>query len=222
MFDSIAPRYDALNHLLSLGADRRWRALTARAAGGSETLKFLDVATGTGDLAFAILDEWPSSRVVGVDPSANMLEIARRKAAQRGACKRIELCSGDAMALAFADQTFDGVGIAFGIRNVPDREQALAEMARVCRKGGRIVILELNEPRHGLVASMARFYVRHVMPAVGALLSRATAYRYLQTSMAEFPAAAQFSAMMEHAGIRVIEVRPLMFGVAVLFVGERR
>jgi demethylmenaquinone methyltransferase/2-methoxy-6-polyprenyl-1,4-benzoquinol methylase len=222
MFDAIAHRYDFLNHLISFGADRRWRALAAAAAGSDRIERFLDVATGTGDLAFALMHRWPSSRVVGVDPSAKMLALAAQKAKQRGAADRLELLAGDAQALEFGDGIFDGVTIAFGIRNVPDRQAALREMARVSRPGGRIVVLELGEPPARFWTWPARFYIRHVLPAIGALCSKGTAYNYLRTSMAAFPPPREFAAMMERAGVEIVEVRSLMFGAATLFVGKRR
>jgi len=225
MFDSIAPRYDFLNHVLSLGADRHWRFLAASALlfpREGQPRRILDVATGTGDLAFAVLSRDLRCRVVGVDPSPKMLAIARQKAAQRALTSRLELCSGDAETLPFSDHSFDGAGIAFGIRNVPDRLRALGQMARVCKRGGRIVVLELAEPRAGLLGAAARFYIRHVLPHLAAMLSHSSPYRYLQTSMAAFPPADEFAALMTQAGIDVLAVKRLMFGAAVLFVGEAR
>ena len=122
--------------------------------------------------------------------------------------------------LQFADRTFDGVSIAFGIRNVPDRVQGLREMARVTRAGGRVAILELSEPRGGVLGPLARFHVHSVVPTVGALLSGAKEYRYLQKSIAAFPPAEQFEALMREAGLRVVASTPLTFGVCHLYVGE--
>lgn len=216
MFDAIAARYDLLNRILSLGIDRGWRKQTARALGAPE--RVLDLATGTGDLALEIARQHPRARIVGVDPSRGMLEIAKRKLG--GSAGRIELREGDAQALPDEGASYDAVTIAFGIRNVPDRDRALREMARVTREGGRVAILELGEPR-GILGPFARLHVHHVVPALGALLSGAAEYRYLERSIAAFPPPERFAAQMERAGLRVLEARPLTFGACTLFVAER-
>ncbi len=222
MFDAIAGRYDAMNRILSLGIDQRWRKRTARALELRENARVLDLATGTGDLALEIVRQQPSAHVIGVDPSLKMLEVGREKVARRGAGERIELQVGDAEALPFGDGEFDGVCIAFGIRNVPDRARALREMARVTRPGGRVAVLELSEPNGGLLAPFARFHVHTVVPALGALLSGAREYRYLQRSIAAFPPAATFAQMMSESGLEVLAVNPLTFGVCHLYVGTPR
>jgi demethylmenaquinone methyltransferase/2-methoxy-6-polyprenyl-1,4-benzoquinol methylase len=179
----------------------------------------LDLATGTGDLAIAIAQTHPDSTVVGVDPSRNMLSEGVRKLGEINLSDRIELLEGDAQALSFEDATFDGVTVAFGIRNVPDRAKALREMARVTRMGGRVVVLELSEPRRGMLGVLARTYVHEIVPRVGGLLSGAKEYRYLQRSIAAFPPASEFAQMMDEAGLTVLETSPLTFGVAHLYVG---
>ena len=220
MFDRIARRYDLLNRVMSLGVDRRWRRRTARAlALPDRARRVLDVATGTADLAIAIARQYPHAEVVGVDPSAGMIERGARKLEARRLDERVSLAIGDAQALDFEDQSFDGVTIAFGIRNVPDRALGLREMTRVCRPGGRVAILELGEPEGGIMAPLARFHIRQVVPRVGALLSGAREYRYLQSSIAAFPPAAAFADMMREAGLRVLDVVPLTFGVCNLYVG---
>jgi demethylmenaquinone methyltransferase/2-methoxy-6-polyprenyl-1,4-benzoquinol methylase len=221
MFDGIAARYDFVNRVISLGIDQSWRRKTVAALELAENARALDLATGTGDLALLIASAAPSSRVVGLDPSRKMLDVAHEKVAAAGLAERIELVLGDAEALPFPDATFDGVSIAFGIRNVPDRARALAEMARVLRPGGRAAVLELSEPRGGILAPLARFHVHTVVPWLGALLSGAKEYRYLQRSIAAFPPAEEFAAMMERAGLRVRAVEALTFGVCHLYVGER-
>ncbi len=218
MFDRIARRYDLLNRVMSFGVDRRWRRRTVAALALPEgASKVLDVATGTGDLAIAIARRHPQAEVIGVDPSAKMIEVGGKKL--RALADRVRLTLGDAQALDFPDGTFDGVTIAFGIRNVPDRAAGLREMTRVCRPGGRVAILELGEPKGGLMAPLARFHIRQVVPRVGALLSGAREYRYLQSSIAAFPPAAEFADMMKAAGLAVLEVVPLTFGVCNLYLG---
>jgi demethylmenaquinone methyltransferase/2-methoxy-6-polyprenyl-1,4-benzoquinol methylase len=218
MFDAIAPRYDLLNRLLSLGLDQGWRQKTVQALDLRDAARVLDLATGTGDLALLIAARRPDATVVGLDPSAGMLEIARKKAHALGLDHRIELCTGDAQDLPMPSGSFDAVSMAFGIRNVPDRPRALAEMARVTRPGGRIAILELSEPRSGILGALARIHIREVVPRIGGWLSGAGEYRYLTRSIAAFPPPDEFSAMMRDAGLRVLQVSPLSFGVVCLFV----
>jgi len=217
MFDAIAPRYDLLNRLISLGVDQRWRRLTVESLRLAEGARVLDLATGTADLAIQIARRHPSTQLVGLDPSSGMLTIGRTKVERGGLADRLTLVEGDAQALPFPDASFDGVCMAFGIRNVQDRPCALREMARVTRPGGRIAILELSEPRGGLMGALARFHVHTVVPAMGALLSGKREYRYLQESIARFPPPEEFAAIMREAGLDEVEARPLTFGVCCLF-----
>jgi demethylmenaquinone methyltransferase/2-methoxy-6-polyprenyl-1,4-benzoquinol methylase len=219
MFDAIAARYDLLNRLLSFGIDQRWRKLTARALELGDTSRVLDLATGTCDLAIRVAAHAPGVSVVGVDPSERMLEVGQRKLERLGLADRIKLEVGDAQRLPFADRSFDGVCIAFGIRNVPDRSRALAEMARVTRPGGRIAILELSEPRGNVLGALARFHVHSVVPWLGSILSGSREYRYLQRSIAAFPPAETFAEQMRSSGVTPLAVRPLTFGVCHLYVG---
>ncbi len=219
MFDRIAGRYDLLNRIISIGLDRRWRRRAAQVVAGPGA-RVLDLATGTGDVALEIARLEPGARVVGLDPSPGMLEQAGIKVQAAGFGDRIELETGRAEALPFDDDSFDGAIIAWGIRNVADRPQALAEMARVVRAGGRVVILEGSEPRCHLLAPLARFYIHHLVPRLGAWLSQERAYRYLQTSIEAFPPPAEFAAQMSSCGLEVLEVRPLTLGVCCLFVGR--
>jgi len=219
MFDRIARRYDLLNRVLSLGMDGRWRRKAAAALELGAGARVLDLACGTGDLALAILRRHPDASVIGVDPSRAMLDIAEGKAARRGLDLALEV--GIAEELPFADATFDGVSIAFGLRNVPDRERALREMARVTRPGGRVVVLELGEPRGRLLGPIARFHIHRVVPRLGALLSGAREYRYLEKSIAAFPPPGEVADMMRRAGLAPREPRPLVFGACHLFAAER-
>lgn len=229
MFDRIAARYDLLNRLMSLGLDAAWRrrlvrslddAATSALAAGVDRLEFLDVATGTADVALAIARAHSDARVVGLDPSREMLAVGRTKADARGLAERVELIEGDAQALPFEDGRFAASTISFGIRNVPDRLLGLREMARVTRRGGLVVVLELNEPERGLLAPLAKLHVHHIVPRLGAWLSGAQEYRYLQTSIAAFPPPEEFAGMMESAGLRVEGLTSLGFGSAHLYVGR--
>jgi demethylmenaquinone methyltransferase/2-methoxy-6-polyprenyl-1,4-benzoquinol methylase len=220
MFDGIAHRYDLVNRVISLGIDQSWRKKTVASLELRAGARVLDLATGTGDLAIMVARAHPDVTVVGVDPSSKMLEVGQKKLVEGGLTERIELQVGDAQALQFPDRTFDGLCIAFGIRNVPDRLQGLREMARVTKAGGRVAILELSEPRGGVLGPLARFHVHSVVPAVGALLSGAKEYQYLQKSIAAFPPARQFEALMAEAGLRIVASTALTFGVCHLYVGE--
>lgn len=220
MFDQIARRYDMLNRVLSLGVDKGWRKRTVDALALAPGYRVLDLATGTADLALLIASLHPHGEIVGLDPSPGMLEVGRTKVAQRQLSSRIELVQGDAQDLPFADNAFDGTCIAFGIRNVPDRQRALREMARVTRAGGRVAILELSEPSGGVMGPLARFHIRTVVPRIGALLSGAREYRYLQQSIAAFPPPRVFADLMASCGLRVLSVDLLTFGVCALYVAQ--
>ena len=232
MFDRIARRYDFCNRVLSLGLDRGWRRRTVRALHLGERPRVLDVATGTGDLAIDLARACPGATIVGLDPSTGMLDIAARKVARRGLGDRVSFIVGDAQHLPHRSCEMDAATIAFGIRNVPDRGAALRELARVVRPGGRIAILELGEPSgdaagdapalarftRRVLGGAARLHCRHVVPRLGALLSGAREYAYLQRSVAAFPPPAEFAALMERSGLHVVEVAPLMFGACTLYV----
>ena len=220
MFDQIAGRYDLLNRVMSMGIDQSWRRKTVAALALPERARVLDLATGTGDLALMIARLHPHASVVGSDPSSKMLEVGIEKVARTGLADRVTLEEGDAQALPYGTDTFDGCCIAFGIRNVPDRSKALAEMARVTKPGGRVAVLELGEPSVGWLSPIARFHVRKVIPRIGGMLSGSREYKYLQESIAAFPPADEFAEQMEASGLRVVEVKPLTFGACSLFVAE--
>jgi len=220
MFDGIAARYDLVNRVISLGIDQSWRRKTVRALQLGRGHRVLDLATGTADLAIQVARTEPGASIVGLDPSAKMLDVGRDKVVRAGLEARVELVQGDAQALPFPENSFDSLCIAFGIRNVPDRAKALREMARVTRPGGRIAILELSEPRSGLLGALARFHIHTVVPYVGALLSGVKEYQYLQRSIAAFPPADEFAALMKSSNLEVVAVHPLTFGVCHLYVAE--
>lgn len=222
MFDRIAPRYDLLNRVLSLGIDQRWRRRTVRALELEPgPARILDLATGTADLALLIARRHPDARVVGLDPATRMMAVGRAKTVEAGVADRVRFITGDAETLPFPDASFDGVTIAFGIRNVPDRPRALREMRRVTRPGGRIAILELSEPDGGIIGRLARFHVHRLVPWIGGLLSGSREYRYLQRSIAAFPPALRFTSIMEEAGLTMVGVERMTLGVCHLYIAER-
>lgn len=222
MFDRIAERYDTLNRIISLGIDQGWRRRTARSLGleGREAPFVVDLATGTGDLAITIARQWPTSRVVGIDPSREMMRYGTSKLARLQLSSRVELRYGDAQAIELDSDSVDAVTIAFGIRNVPDRARGLSEMNRILKPGAIAAILELGEPKNGLLGPFARFHIRHVVPTIGALLSGKKEYRYLQSSIAAFPEPDEFLSMMKTAGFSEVRVVPLTFGVCNLYLGK--
>lgn len=222
MFDRIAQRYDLLNRLLSLGVDQRWRRTTVRALALQPKARVLDHATGTADLALQIAAASPQVEVVGRDPSRAMLALGEQKVARAGLSNRVELGVGDAEDLSeFDSASFDSVTMAFGIRNIQNRPKALAELARVTKPGGVVAILELSEPRQGLLGPLARFHLRTLVPLLGGALSGSREYAYLQRSVAHFPEPATFSQMLSEAGLHGVRAQPLTFGVCHLFVGKK-
>ncbi len=220
MFDRIARRYDRMNRILSFGLDRSWRRRLIHSLGSMENEgRFLDVATGTADVAIAIAKDASEAKITGLDPSQGMLNVGQEKVENLGLSDRINLTTGDARALPFEDDSFDASCIAFGIRNVPDRRKGLEEMIRVVRPNGRVSILELSEPRGGLLAGLARLHVHHVVPLLGAMLAGSWEYRYLQKSIAAFPRPQDFAEMMRQAGCRSVEIQRMNFGTAHLYIG---
>ncbi len=220
MFDGIARRYDPLNRLMTFGLDRGWRVKAVRSLALPREARVLDLATGTADVALLIARLHPDAQVVGLDPSANMLAIGQEKVAAEGLAGRVTLELGEAEKLPYPDASFDGVTIAFGIRNVADRPAALREMARVLKPGGRLAILEANEPR-GLWAPLTRIHTRWVVPLLGALLSSGREYRYLQDSMAAFPPPAEFSPQpSQRTASRCSRAESLAFGTCTLYVAR--
>lgn len=221
MFDRVAPRYDALNRILSGGRDIGWRRrATALARLGAREIA-LDVGVGTGDLAFGLLDaSAPSARVVGVDVSPLMLEAVRRRAEARGERFVMPLLA-TAERLPFADGSFDRVVAGFAVRNFGDLALGLREMRRVLRAGGRAVILELSTPPNPLVKIAYRLYFHRLSPLIAGLFGGdAAAYRYLPRSVAAFPGADGLAQRMRDAGFARVRYERLSFGIAAIHVGE--
>lgn len=221
MFGGIAGRYDLLNHLLSGNVDKGWRRLVARTLRPSlvEGARVLDVACGTGDLALA-LDASGAASVVGLDFCRPMLEIARRKAGDGQ--RELPFVEGDALRLPFADESFDVVTIAFGLRNLAGVEEGLRELRRVLKAGGRVAVLEFSSPVVPGFSALFRFYMTRVLPSIGGFISGSRgAYEYLPDSVLKFPDQKRLATLMREAGFEEVEYRNLTGGVAALHTGTR-
>ena len=217
MFDRIAPRYDLINRLISLGLDRRWRLRLVRNIAQDHPARVLDLATGTADVALGLARALPHSRILGLDPSRGMVTLGHQKVRAARLDDQVGLALGDGQQLPFADHAFDAACIAFGIRNVPDRLGALRELVRVTH--GTVAVLELAEPGGGVLAPLARVHARRLVPRLGAWLSGAQEYRYLQRSVAAFPPPEEFAQLMREAGLARVQYERLTFGAAHLYVG---
>ena len=222
MFDNIAPKYDLLNHTLSMSIDRVWRRRVVGEVRRAKPGRILDVATGTGDLAIAMARRIRDVQVLGVDLSEQMLAVARRKIEARGLDGRIVLDRGDAERLAVADASVDVATVAFGVRNFGDLGAGLRELARTIKPGGKVVILEFSRPRNRVFRALYEFYSYKILPRIGGLVSRdKRAYEYLPASVGKFPAPEEFMAMMARAGFRNCRARSQSFGIAQIYIGER-
>ncbi len=220
IFNQVVPVYDLLNRALSLREDVRWRRFVARALRLGSTGRVLDVATGTGDLALAIAARPERPLVVGLDLVPAMLGPAKRKIAKRRA--RVALTCGDGTRLPFPEASFDAVTIAFGIRNIPRRGEALAEMHRVLAPGGRLYVLEFATPEKPLVRRLYRLYLRSWLPALGGLVSGdGASYQYLAHTILEFPSPPRFRREMAEAGFVAARSHALTHGIAWVHVGEK-
>ncbi|MFH1278859.1 MAG: ubiquinone/menaquinone biosynthesis methyltransferase [Candidatus Eisenbacteria bacterium] len=221
MFDRVSCRYDLLNRLLSFGLDARWRREAIRRAGIGPGDRFLDVACGTGDLGLEAARAAERVGVLGVDFSQPMLRRAGLKGTRNRRPRPLRLAAGAAEQLPVRGGAFAAAGIAFGIRNVPDRGAALREMARAVRPGGRVVVLEFTTSGSGAVERAVDFYLRRVLPRIGGLLSSGGAYRYLAASMGAFPPPDAFAREMEDAGLEAVRYRRLSPAPTWLYVGTR-
>ncbi len=224
MFNRIARRYDLLNRVLSLRQDVHWRKKMAEELPPYDDLAVLDIATGTADVLLTLKKKCPRVRCcMGVDPARNMLQIGREKIRQRGWEKEMMLLPADGVWLPFRAEWFDVVTIAFGIRNVPDVLQALREMHRVLRIGGRAIILEFSLPHPTWFRHLYLFYFRNILPKIGGLISGDNyAYQYLNRTVETFPYGEDFLRLMHQAGFENLHYRELTLGIATIYVGEKK
>lgn len=222
IFGTITERYDFLNHFLSLRRDISWRRFAVRRMRFFKTNRFLDVACGTGDLALDAVSRHSQIKATGLDFVKAMTDRARIKLEKGRIGNRIRLVRGDATFLPFADDSFDVAGIAFGIRNIPDRMEALREMTRVVAPGGQVLVLEMTLPRRRILHGLSLFYLEIILPRLARIFTgNPQAYIYLTDSIRHFPGPEQFSALMEEAGLTEVKKYALTFGITYLFSGTK-
>lgn len=221
MFDNISPKYDFLNHTLSLGIDNLWRKKAIKQLQSLQPKLILDIATGTGDFAIAALKLNPE-KVIGVDISPGMLEVGREKMKKKNLTDKIEMHLGDSEGLEFEENKFDAVIVAFGVRNFEHLEEGLSDMLRVLRKGGKVVILEFSRPKMFPLKQIYNFYFRWILPKIGRLISKdQSAYTYLPESVKAFPDGEKFLDIMKKIGYKETACKPLTFGISSIYTGVK-
>lgn len=221
MFNNIAGKYDFLNHFLSLGIDKGWRKKAIAEIAKVQPKTILDVATGTGDLAIAASKLNPE-KIVGIDIAAQMLDVGRQKLKEKGLSELISMQVGDSEALPFADNSFDAITCAYGVRNFEHLEAGLKEMRRVLRPGGKLAILEFSHPKKFPVKQGYQFYFKYILPTLGKLVSRhSTAYSYLPESVMAFPEGQRFCDILQECGFQGPKARPLTFGITTLYTAGK-
>lgn len=222
MFNNISRRYDFLNHFLSLGIDKIWRKKAVKQLKQLNPEYILDIATGTGDFAVALLKLNPKA-ITGIDISSGMLEVGNNKMVRRGFDDRIKLILGDSENLQFDDNHFDGVTVAFGVRNFENLEMGLAEMLRVIKTGGKAVILEFSKPKKFPIKQLFGFYSKRLIPFIGKLVSKdKRAYAYLPESVEAFPEGQSFMDIMSSVGYSNVSGIPVSGGIATIYVGTKK
>jgi len=219
MFNNISPKYDLLNHLLSLGIDIRWRKKAIKLLKSIEPKTILDVATGTADFAIQSLSLNPD-KVIGVDISDGMLEIGKEKIKRKNLEQIISLENGDSENLRFEDNKFDAVIVAFGVRNFENLENGLANMFRVLKENGKVVILEFSKPASFPFKQIYNFYFKSILPIIGNMISKDnSAYTYLPESVQAFPQGSKFLDILNKTGFNQTECIPLTFGICSIYTG---
>ncbi len=221
MFNDIAPKYDLLNHLLSAHIDKFWRKKLRKMLTGDNPKMILDVASGTGDLAIE-LARMPVEKIIGIDIAADMLEVGKVKVRKRGLESKIQLQEGDSEAIGFADEYFDAVTVAFGVRNYENLGKGLKEMQRVLKSGGKVAVLEFSKPSAFPMKNIYWCYFRYILPLIGKMVSRnSSAYIYLPNSVEAFPEGEAFMEELHKAGFNNPVQNRLTFGIATLYIAEK-
>ena len=222
MFDDIAFRYDFLNRFLSAGIDVSWRKKAIRQLAALHPKSLLDVATGTADMAIMASGMLKPEKIVGIDISDGMLEIGRAKLKKLNLQDRIQLLNGDSETINFENDSFEAVTVAFGVRNFENLEKGLAEIRRVLKPGGKLVVLEFSKPKAPVVKGMYNLYMRYIYPGVGKLFSKnRSAYQYLDESIKQFPEGKNFTAILDKLGYRNTYSKPLSLGICSIYCGEK-
>ena len=222
MFNNISGTYDILNHFLSLGIDIIWRRKAIKELKAIQPRIILDVATGTGDFAFEAITILKPERVIGVDISEGMLNVAKKKIHDRNLGHVFSVQLGDSEGLNFEDNTFDAITVAFGVRNYENLEKGLADMLRVLKPEGKIVILEFSKPKAFPVKQGYNFYFQYGTPFFGKLFSKdQRAYTYLPESVAAFPDGNSFTSLMDKVGYKHTKHRSLTFGISAIYTGTK-
>ena len=221
MFNNISGRYDFLNHFLSLGIDKLWRRKAVKQLKELNPNKILDIATGTGDFALALLKLKPKE-IIGVDISQGMLSVGTNKMKKKKVDGIIKLELGDSENLPFEDNSFDAITVAFGVRNFEDLEKGLSEMKRVLRPDGKVIILEFSKPKYFPIKQLFSFYSNCVIPTFGKLISKdKRAYTYLPESVAEFPEGENFHMIMDKVGYNKVSSLRLSGGISSIYMGYK-
>jgi len=221
MFDNIAPRYDFLNHFLSMGIDKIWRKKAINILSGYNTNTLLDVATGTGDFAIAALKLKPS-RLVAFDLSEQMLNVGRTKAEKLGVADIIQFVKGDSEAMPFSDNQFDAITVAFGVRNFENLQKGLREFHRVLKSEGVAVILEFSKPKYFPFKQIYLLYFFTILPLVGRMISKdRSAYSYLPESVMAFPDDQRFLTILKECGFSKSRQKRLTFGIATIYIAQK-
>lgn len=221
MFDAIAPKYDFLNRILSLGIDISWRKRVIKIIKRANAKFILDIATGTGDLAIAMA-KTEAVKIIGLDLSEQMLNIGKQKIINQHLESKIELIKGDSEQLSFPENHFDAVTAAFGVRNFGNLKKGLSEMYRVTKENGDLIILEFSKPSNKFFKTIYYFYFCYVLPFIGKLISKdARAYTYLPESVEAFPSGVEFVKILEEIGFKTIKWIPLTFGISSIYWAKK-
>jgi demethylmenaquinone methyltransferase/2-methoxy-6-polyprenyl-1,4-benzoquinol methylase len=222
MFNNISKTYDFLNHFMSLGIDIIWRKKAINQLKNDQPQLILDVATGTGDFAFEALKILKPKKIIGVDISQGMLDMAVQKIAKRGLNDKFEVRLGDSERLLFDADTFDAVTVAYGVRNFENLPAGLADIHRVLKPGGKAVVLEFSKPKAFPIKQLYNFYFNYITPGIGKLFSKdSRAYSYLPESVAAFPDGAAFISLMDKVGFKDTKHKPLAFGICSIYTGVK-
>jgi len=221
MFNAVAPKYDFLNRLLSVGCDRFWRKAAVSEFKSLENKTILDVATGTADIPLEIVKRYPKPmQIVGMDFSLSMLKVGNKKISNNKLNNNIKLIPGAAENIPFKDHSFDGVIASFGVRNFMDTKQGLLEMHRILKPNGKIIILEFSFPKNIILEWLYRYYFEKILPITGRIISgHKTAYSYLPSSVVKFPQGETFKKILECVGFKNISLKPLTLGIVTLYKG---